>query len=153
VPDLHGVAVIFELVVTEGEMVLIRRATPAEMEDLAAFTVDDPVGSADTDRFREESAPAGCVRNGHGSPPMSPGSSRVPCGGGARTASTQSPSTACTCCPRLPDRAALAAGLLSRGHAEVGAAPDFNLVLRTGWREEPAIRPQRGAPMRPGRPG
>jgi len=139
VPDLYGAAVILELVVTEGEIVLIRHATSAEMEDMAGFTVDDPVGSVDADRFRQETA-AGRMR-----PEwtwFAADESRIL----ARAlwwgrADSEHP-VALDCLhvlPEVPDRAALAAGLLSRGHAEFGAAPDFNLVLRTGWRDEPAI--------------
>ncbi len=116
-------------------MVLIRHATPAEMEDLAGFTVDDPVGSVDTDRFREE-AVAGRVR-----PEWTwfaaDGSRIVACALWWGRADSKHP-VALDCLhvlPEVPDRAAL----LSRGHAEFGAAPEFNLMLRTGWRDDPSI--------------
>ena len=120
-------------------MVLIRHATPAEMEDLAGFTVDDPVGSVDTDRFREEAA-AGRMR-----PEWTwfaaDGSRIVARALWWGRADSKHP-VALDCLhvlPEVPDRAALAAGLLSRGHAEFGAAPGFNLMLRTGWRDDPSI--------------
>jgi hypothetical protein len=49
------------IVMADGDMVLIRPATPAEMKTPAEFTVDDPVASVDQDKFREEAA-AGRMR-------------------------------------------------------------------------------------------
>jgi hypothetical protein len=139
VPDLQRGAINFELVAMEGEIVLIRHATLAEMENLAGFTMDDPVGSVDRVRFQEETA-AGRMR-----PEWTwfaaDGSRIVARALWWGRADSEHP-VALDCLhvlPEVPDRAALAAGLLSRGHAEFGAAPEYNLVLRTGWRDHPAI--------------
>jgi RimJ/RimL family protein N-acetyltransferase len=101
--------------------------------------VDDPVGSVDAGRFREEAA-AGRLRPewtwfaAHGSRIVA----RALWWG---RADSERP-VALDCLhvlPDVPDRAALAAGLLSRGHAEFGATPEFSLILRTGWRDDPGI--------------
>ncbi len=120
-------------------MVLIRHATPAEMEDPVEFTVDDPVGSVDRDRFQEEAA-AGRMR-----PEWTwfaaDGSRIVARALWWGRADSERP-VALDCLhvlPEVPDRAELAARLLVRGHAEFGAAPEFNLILRTGWRDDPAV--------------
>lgn len=118
---------------------LIRHATPAEMEHPVDFTVDDPVGSVDTERFREEAA-AGRVRPewtwfaGDGSRIVA----RALWWG--RADSDRPLALDCLHVQAdVPDRAALAAELLARGHAEFGAAPEFNLMLPSGWRDDPGV--------------
>jgi len=120
-------------------MVLIRHATPAEMDDLAGFTVDDPVGSVDAERFREEVA-AGRMRPEWAW--FAADGSRIVARAlwWGRADSVDPLALDCLhVLAEVPDRAALGAGLLSRGHAEFGAAPQFELGLRAGWREDPAI--------------
>ena len=117
-------------------MVLIRHATPTEMREPITFTVDDPVGSVETDRFLEE-AGAGQLR-----PEwtwfVDDGSRIVARALWWGRADSDRPITldCLHVLPDVPDRAALATKLLSRGHAEFGAAPEFNLMLRTGWRDD-----------------
>jgi hypothetical protein len=120
-------------------MVLIRHATLAEMADLAGFTVADPVGSVDTDRFQEETA-AGRMR-----PEWTwfaaDGFRIVARALWWGRADSKHP-LALDCLhvlAEVPDRSALAAELLARGHAAFGAAPEFNLRLRPGWRVDSAI--------------
>lgn len=127
------------LVTAEGDIVLIRHATPAEMEEPMEFTVDDPVGSVDGERFREETA-AGRMRPewtwfaGDGSRIVA----RALWWG--RADSERPLVLDCLhVLPDVPDRAGLAAGLLAHGHAKFGAVPDFNLMLPTGWRDDPAV--------------
>lgn len=120
-------------------MALIRQATLTEMEDLARFTVDDPVGCIDRDRFQEETA-AGRMRP-EWTWIATDGSRIIARALWWGRADSERP-IALDCLhvlPERPDRAALAAGLLARAHAEFGAAPEFNLLLRTGWRADPAI--------------
>ena len=114
---------------------LIRHATPAEMEEPVEFTVADPVGSVDTDRFREEAA-AGRFR-----PEWTwfadDGSRIVGRALWWGRADSQRP-LALDCLHVLPDvsdRAALATELLSRGHTEFNAKPEFILTLRTSRRD------------------
>lgn len=118
---------------------LIRHATPAEMADPVPFTVDDPVGSVDAGRFLEEAA-AGRMR-----PEWTwfadDGSRIVARALWWGRADSERP-VALDCLHVLPgvrDRAGLAAGLLARGHAAFGATPEFNLMLATGWRDDPGI--------------
>jgi RimJ/RimL family protein N-acetyltransferase len=112
-------------------MVLIRHATPVEMQEPIGFSVDDPVASVDADRFREEAA-AGRIR-----PEWTwfaeDGSRIVGRALWWGRADSECPLTLdCLHVLRdLPDRAALATELLSRGHAEFDAKPDYQLVLRT----------------------
>jgi ribosomal protein S18 acetylase RimI-like enzyme len=118
---------------------LIRPATPAEMADQPEFTVGDPVGAVDADRLREEAA-AGRMR-----PEwtwFAADGSRI--AGRAvwwgRSDSERPLALECLHVqPDVPDRAALAAQILSRGQAEFGATPQYDLVLRTGWRDDPDI--------------
>jgi len=119
-------------------MVLIRPATPAEMQTPVEFTVDDPVASVDEDKFREEAA-AGRMR-----PEwtwFADDGSRIVARAVWWGRSDSERPIALDCLhvlPGVPDRAALATELLLRGHAEFGAAPEFILRLPRGWREEPA---------------
>ncbi len=121
-------------------MVLIRHATPAEMEKPIEFVVNDPVGSVDTDRFREEAA-AGRFR-----PEWTwfadDGSRIVGRALWWGRADSERP-LALDCLhvlPDVPDRAALATELLSRGHTEFNAKPEFTLTLRTSRRgDDPDI--------------
>ncbi len=119
--------------------VLIRPATPAEMEHPVDFTVDDPVGSVDAGRFLAEAA-AGRMR-----PEWTwfadDGARIVARALWWGRADGERP-LALDCLhvrPEVADRAALAARLLSRGHAGIGAVPEFNVFLRTGWRDDPRI--------------
>ena len=128
-----GEVVIVELVTTQGAMVLIRQATLAEMDDLAGFTVDDPVGSVDAERFREE------VTAGRMRPEWAwfaaDGSRIVARALWWGRADSEHP-LALDCLhvlAEVPDRAAVGARLLSRGHAGFGAVPQFELGLRVGW--------------------
>ncbi len=120
-------------------MVLIRHATPAEMKDPVGFTVDDPVGSVDDDRFRAEAA-AGRMR-----PEwtwFADDGSRIVARALWWGRSDSERPLALDCLHVLsgvPDRTALATELLVRGHAEFGAAPEFNLRLPDGWRDDPDI--------------
>ena len=120
-------------------MVLIRHATPAEMKAPVEFTVEDPVGSVDGDRFREEAA-AGRMR-----PEwtwFADDGSRI-VGRALWWGRSDSERPLALDClhvlPGVPDRAALATELLVRGHAGFGAAPEFNLRLPEGWQEDPGI--------------
>lgn len=122
-----------------GNLVLIRHATPAEMDEPVEFTVNDPVGFVDTDRFREEAA-AGRFR-----PEWTwfaeDGSRTVGRALWWGRADSERP-LALDCLHVLagvPDRAALATELMSRGHTEFKAKPEFNLTLRTDWRNDPDI--------------
>jgi RimJ/RimL family protein N-acetyltransferase len=120
-------------------MVLIRHATPAEMEEPVEFTVDDPVRSVDENRFREEAA-AGRMRPGWTW--FADDGSRIVARALWWGRSDSERPLALDCLhvlPGVPDRAALATELLVRGHAEFGAAPEFNLRLPEGWRDDPAI--------------
>lgn len=120
-------------------MVLIRPATPAEMEAPAEFTVDDPVAFVDQDKFRAEAA-AGRMR-----PEwtwFADDGSRI-VGRAVWWGRSDSERPLALDClhvlPGGPDRAALATELLVRGQAEFGTAPEFNLRLPAGWRDDPAI--------------
>ena len=118
---------------------LIRPATPAEMADPPEFTVSDPVGALDADRLRDEAA------GGRMRPEWTwfaaDGSRIVGRAVWWGRADSERP-LALDCLhvvPEVPDRAALAAQILSRGQAEFGATPQYDLVLRTGWRDDPDI--------------
>ncbi len=118
---------------------LIRPATPAEMADPPEFTVGDPVGALDDDRLRDEAA------SGRMRPEWTwfaaDGSRIVGRAVWWGRADSERP-LALDCLhvvPEVPDRAALAAQILSRGQAEFGATPQYDLVLRTGWRDDPDI--------------
>src|SRR6202035_5632951 len=118
---------------------LIRPATPAEMADPPEFTVGDPVGAVDDDRLRDEAA------GGRMRPEWTwfaaDGSRIVGRAVWWGRADSERP-LALDCLhvvPEVPDRAALAAQILSRGQAEFGATPQYDLVLRTGWRDDPDI--------------
>ncbi|HEY7143633.1 MAG TPA: GNAT family N-acetyltransferase [Streptosporangiaceae bacterium] len=130
---------IAEPVTAEGDMMLIRHATPAEMASPVEFTVDDPVGSVDAGRFREDAA-AGRIR-----PEwtwLADDGSRIVARALWWGRSDSERPLALDCLhvlPEVPGRVALAAELLSRGHAEFGATPEFNLMLRPGWRDDPAV--------------
>lgn len=118
---------------------LIRHATPAEMTDPVDFTVGDPIGSIDSDRFLEEAA-AGRIRPEWTM--FAEDDHRIV----ARAlwwgrADSERP-IALDCLhvlPEVADRAALATEILRRGHAEFGKAPELDLVLSTGWRDDPAV--------------
>lgn len=118
---------------------LIRHATPAEMDDPVEFAVEDPVAFVDRDRFLGE-ALAGRMR-----PEwtwFAADGSRIVARAlwWGRADSGRPLVLDCLhVLPDVPDRAGLAAGLLTRGHAEFGVRPDFNLILRTGWRDDPAV--------------
>lgn len=118
---------------------LIRHATAAEMEDPVEFTVDDPVGSVDADRFLAEAA-AGRIR-----PEwtwFAEDGFRIVARALWWGRSDSERPLALDCLHVLSgvrDRAALAAELLARGHAGFGAAPEFNVMLRPGWRDDPGI--------------
>jgi hypothetical protein len=120
-------------------MVLIRHATPAEMKEPVGFTVDDQVGSVDEDRFREEAA-AGRMR-----PEwtwFAEDGSRIVARALWWGRSDSERPLALDCLdvlPGVPGCGALATELLVRGHAEFAAAPQFNLRLPNGWRDDPAI--------------
>ena len=117
-------------------MLVIRQATPAELEAPGGFTVDDPIGSVDAARLAREAAA------GHLRPEwtwFAVDRSRVV----ARAlwwGRADSPRMLTLDClhvlPEVPDRAALAADLLTRGHAEFDAQPEYHLVLPPGWRDE-----------------
>ena len=116
-------------------MLLIRNATPVEMDRLAEFTVHDPVGFVNADRFREEAA-AGRFR-----PEwtwFAEDRSRIV--GRAvwwGRADSRRP-LALDCLHVLPDvldRVALATEILSRGHAAFNAKPEYTLALRTTGRD------------------
>jgi RimJ/RimL family protein N-acetyltransferase len=119
---------------------LIRHSTPAEMATPAEFTVSDPVGSLDAAHFREEAA-AGRVR-----PEWTwfaeDGSRILARGVWWGRADSERP-LALDCLhvvPDVPDRAGLAAELLSRAHATFGAKPEYNLVLPTSRQDrEPPV--------------
>lgn len=104
------------------------------MESPVDFAVDDPVASVDADRFRAEAA-AGRMR-----PEWTWFAQEGP-----RTvaralwwgrAESERPLTldCLHVLPEVPDRAVLATELLSRAHAEFGAKPEYQLILRTGGR-------------------
>ena len=78
----------------------------------------------------------------------------MPCGGGVRTASVRSRLISCTCWADVPDRAALAAELLSRAHTEFHAKPEYVLVVPTPGRTRipPSQKPCPGVARRPRRP-
>jgi RimJ/RimL family protein N-acetyltransferase len=102
-------------------------------------TVGDPVGSVDAGRFLEEAA-AGRMR-AEWTWFAIEGSRIVARALWWGRADSERP-LALDCLhvlPDVPDRAALAAELLSRGHAEFGAAPELNLMLRAGWRDDAGI--------------
>ena len=130
---------------------LIRHATPAELEEPVGFAVDDPVGSVDADRLRNEAA-AGRYR-----PEwtwFAIDGSRIVARGvwWGRTDSERPLTLDCLhVLPEVPDRAALAGELLSRGHSEFDARPEYHLMLRPGWRGEgPRSRtPSPGVARRP----
>jgi RimJ/RimL family protein N-acetyltransferase len=109
------------------------------MEKAAEFTVDDPVGSVGAARLRAEVA-AGRMR-----PEWTwfaeDGSRIVGRALWWGRADSERP-LALDCLhvrPEVADRAGLAAGLLARGQAAFGGKPEFNLVLRAGWREDPEV--------------
>lgn len=117
---------------------LIRHATPAEMDDPVEFAVDDPVGFVDRDRFLAEAA-AGRMRQ-EWTWFAADGSRIVARALWWGRADSDRP-LVLDCLhvlPDAPDRAGLAAELLTRGHAEFGVRPDFNLILAAGWRDDPA---------------
>jgi RimJ/RimL family protein N-acetyltransferase len=112
-------------------VLLIRNATPVEMDSVIDFTVSDPVGFVDADRFREEAA-AGRFR-----PEWTwfaeNGSRIVGRAVWWGRADSERP-LALDCLhvlPDVPDRAALATELLSRGHTGFNAKPEYTLALRT----------------------
>jgi len=137
--SLWSLVIIEHTVMAEADMVLIRHATPAEMAEPAEFAVEDPVGSVDQDRFREEAA-AGRMR-----PEwtwFADDGSRIVARALWWGRSDSERPLALDCLdvvPGVPDRAALATELLVRGHAEFGMAPEFNLRLPDGWRGDPDI--------------
>lgn len=116
-------------------MVLIRQATPAELEEPTGFTVEDPVGCVDADRLREEAA-VGRFR-----PEwtwFAVDGSRIVARAlwWGRVDSRRPLTLDCLhVLPDVPDRAALATGLLLRGHAEFDAQPEYQLILRTDGRD------------------
>ena len=118
---------------------LIRPATPAEMEKAAEFTADDPVGSVGAARLRAEVA-AGRMR-----PEWTwfaeDGSRIVGRALWWGRADSEGP-LALDCLhvhPEVADRAGLGAELLARGQAAFGGKPEFNLVLPPGGREDPGV--------------
>jgi ribosomal protein S18 acetylase RimI-like enzyme len=121
-------------------MVRIRQATRAEMEVPADVLLRDPVGFVDADRFREDVA-AGRLR-----PEwtwVAENETRiVGCALWWGREDSQHPLTldGLNVLPDVPDRAALATELLSRGHNGFDAKPAYQLVLRTRERgENPAL--------------
>src|SRR5258708_24414184 len=116
-----------------------RREGGGGLEGRVGFRVECPVGSVDRGRFVEEGAEGRTRREWTW---FAADGSRIV----ARAlwwgrADSERP-VALDCLhvlPEVPDRAELAARLLVRGHAEFGAAPEFNLILRTGWRDDPAV--------------
>jgi len=117
--------------------VLIRHATPAEVADPTTFTVEDPVGWVDAAQLLEE-ASAGRMR-----PEwtwFADDGSRIVARAVWVGAGGQRPPAR----TRLPARAARSARTSSprgrgpvRGHAEFSVKPEYNMVLRTGWPDDP----------------
>lgn len=110
-------------------MVLIRPATLAEMEELVEFAVNDPVGFVDVGSFREETA-AGRLR-----PEWSwfavDGSRIVARALWWGREDSERP-LALDCLHVLadvPNRAALGAELMSRGHTAFQAKPEYVLIV------------------------
>ena len=81
---------------------MLFRATASDLDRVTAFTVDEPVGWIDADRYLDE------LRQGMYRPEwtwIAEDDGRMvgaPCGGGRRTALTPSPWTACTSTRRSP---------------------------------------------------
>ncbi len=123
----------------------ISHATPSEMTAPPEFTVDDLVGFVDADRFRQE-ATAGRMR-----PEWTwfarDGSRIVARALWWGREDSEHPLTldCLHVLAEVPDRAALAAELLERAHAEFDAKPEYLLTLPTpdggqdGRSREPAI--------------
>ncbi|MGL5816160.1 MAG: GNAT family N-acetyltransferase [Phycicoccus sp.] len=119
---------------------VIRPATRAELDEPVRFAVNDPVGFVDTDSLRKEVA-AGRLR-----PEWSwfavDGSRIVARALWWGRADSERP-LALDCLHVLadvPDRAVLAAELMSRGHAEFDAKPEYVLVVPTaGPDTDPAV--------------
>lgn len=118
-----------------GNMVLIRHAAPAELEEPVGFTVNDPVGVR-----RRRPAPG----RGGGRPVSSrmdlvrrrrlPDRRACPVWWGRADSERPLALDCLHVLPDAPNRAALATELLLRGHTEFNAEPEYQLILRTSGR-------------------
>ncbi len=110
---------------------LIRHATPSELDDPAGFPVDDPVGHVGAERLRDE------VSAGRYRPEWTwfavDGRRIVARALWWGRADSERPLTldCLHVAPDVTDRAALAAELLARGHRELGTVPAYQLILPT----------------------
>ncbi|GAA3246183.1 GNAT family N-acetyltransferase [Pseudonocardia petroleophila] len=117
----------------------VRRATDADLDAVAAFPLDDPVGGIDADRFRRE----------HAERRLRPEWTWVAEQDGAIVGralwwgrSDDDAPVALDCLhvrPGVPDRAGLAHRLLSAGHTALAARPRYELTLPGGWRDRPDV--------------
>lgn len=113
----------------------IRRATTADLDAVAAFPLDDPVGGIDADRFRSE----------HSERRLRPEWTWVAVHDGAivgralwwgRTDDTAPVALDCLHVrPGVLDRAGIGARLLAAGHAGLAVRPRYELTLPGGWRD------------------
>ena len=111
-------------------MVLIRHATPGELEHSTGFIVSDPVGFVEDDWLRQEAAAGRCRPEWTWfAVDLSRIVARAVWWG--RVDSERPLALDCLhVLPDVPDRAALATELLVRGHAEFDARPEYQLILR-----------------------
>lgn len=121
-------------------MVLIRPATRAELEEPVGFAMNDPVGFVDADSLREEVA-AGRLR-----PEWSwfaVDGSRIVARAlwwGREDSERPLALDFLHVLADVPDRAALAAELMSRAHTEFHAKPEYVLVVPTAGQDaDPAV--------------
>ncbi|MDQ0791793.1 GNAT family N-acetyltransferase [Streptomyces sp. B1I3] len=123
---------------------IIRPTTEADLERVVAFTVDEPVGWIDADRYTDE------LRQSMYRPEwtwVAEEGDRIVARALWWGQSTSAHPIALDCLhvdSTVTDRSALAGRLLSAGlrsFAEQGAAklPLYNLTLRPGWRADPAV--------------
>ncbi|MBW0115959.1 GNAT family N-acetyltransferase [Pseudonocardia abyssalis] len=117
----------------------VRRATAADLDALAAFPLDDPVGGIDAARLRAE----------HAAHRLRPEWTWVAEQDGAIVGralwwgrSDDAAPVALDCLhvrPGVPDRAGLAHRLLTAGHAALAARPRYELTLPGGRRDRPDV--------------
>ncbi len=120
---------------------MIRAATPADIDRVAAVVVDEPIGWIDAERFRADLAermyrPEWTWVAEHDGRIVA----RALWWG--LTDGTHPVALDClTVDPSVPDRAGLAAELLTAGMSAFAApvAPQYNVSLTAGWRDDPAV--------------
>ncbi|MEV4510497.1 GNAT family N-acetyltransferase [Dactylosporangium sp. NPDC049525] len=119
---------------------MIRAATPADVDRVAAVVVDEPIGWIDAERFRADLAQRmyrpewTWIAEQRG---------RIVARAlwwGLADGTYPVALDCLTVDPSVPDRAALAAELLAAGLPALGApvAPQFNVSVTGGWRDDPA---------------